>query len=88
MSAVLTKPLEQDMIDLAREGLAVRIRRAQNRRWRLENAKRELEQTEQLNQRAIEKLGDPQALERERRELLDLHRRQLDELRDRASRSR
>ena len=66
----LSSTVEQDMIALAREGLATRIRRAQNRRWRLEQAKQRLAELEALNARAIEKIGDPLEFERARREML------------------
>jgi len=74
------KPLEQDMMDLAREGLASRIKRAQARKWRLDAAKRDLEEMERLNERAVQKLGDPYQLVRERQLILARHRDELSRL--------
>lgn len=74
------KPVEQDVVDLAREGLAARIKRARNRRWRLEIAKRDLEEMEQLNDQAAQKLGDPTRAENDRQVLLARHRAELHQL--------
>jgi hypothetical protein len=76
-------PLEQDMVELARMGLAARLRRAQNRRWRIEQAKQDLERLEALNERAVGKLGNPDQLQRERREIQEEYRRQMRELQTR-----
>jgi hypothetical protein len=74
------KPLEQDMIDLAREGLALRLKRAQARKWQLEMAKQRLAELEALNERAVEKLGDPYADRHAKAEMLQRHRSELHEL--------
>jgi hypothetical protein len=80
------KPLEQDMIELAREGLAIRIRRANERKWRLQAAQARLVELEKLNARAIEKLGNPHQQKVDLMEMRARHHQELDELRDRQPR--
>lgn len=70
----ISKSIEQDLADLASEGLEARIRKAQSRRWRLEQAKQRLAELEALNARAIERLGDPTELRRRMYETLQRHR--------------